>query len=73
VTAEREPLLAGIAAILGLPSVRDSDNFFDLGGDSLAAVEIVELLGQATGASIDPDMLFEARTFGELLQKLTHD
>jgi acyl carrier protein len=70
VTLEREPLLAAIAGILALPSVSASDNFFDLGGDSLAAVEIVALLEQASGASIELDALFEASSFGQLFDQL---
>jgi acyl carrier protein len=69
-TSERDVLLAAIAGILGLPSVSASDSFFDLGGDSLAAVEIAGLLEQASGASVELDALFEASSFGQLFDQL---
>jgi len=69
-TVERGALLAAIAGILGLPSVSAADSFFDLGGDSLAAVEIVALLEQASGASVELDALLEASSFGQLFDQL---
>jgi acyl carrier protein len=69
-TFEREPLLAAIAGILGLPSVSAADSFFDLGGDSLAAVEIVALLEQASGTGVELDALFDASSFGQLFDQL---
>lgn len=41
-------------AILRLERVDARDNFFDLGGDSLAAVELVTELERKTGVRISP-------------------
>jgi aryl carrier-like protein len=48
-----EQLRAMWAEILGVPSVDDDDNFFALGGDSLAAMS---LAGRANEAGIDMRM-----------------
>ncbi|MGH3588225.1 MAG: condensation domain-containing protein, partial [Pseudonocardia sp.] len=63
----REEILCGlIAEILGVPRVGVDDGFFDLGGDSLSAMRLVN----AVNASLDTDLavraVFEAPTVAEL-------
>ena len=62
-----EEMLAGIyAQVLGLERVGADDSFFDLGGDSLSAMRLIN----AVNASLDTDLavraVFEAPTVSEL-------
>ena len=47
--------------VLGVTGVRGDDDFFELGGDSLAALEIASVAG-LLGASIEPGAVLGART-----------
>ncbi|RJL21417.1 non-ribosomal peptide synthetase, partial [Bailinhaonella thermotolerans] len=59
---EREELLAAIfAEALGLERVGAEDGFFDLGGDSIVAIQIVSRARRA-GLSISPRDVFQHRT-----------
>lgn len=63
---ETEVTLAGIwAAVLKRDAIGRSDNFFDLGGDSILAMQIVSRASQA-GLHIEPRHLFEHQTIAEL-------
>jgi acyl-CoA synthetase (AMP-forming)/AMP-acid ligase II/acyl carrier protein len=49
----------------------DADtDFFDAGGDSLAATTFILALEQMTGAPVDPNLLFNAPVFGDLLHAI---
>lgn len=48
--------------LLGLGSLRDDDNFFDLGGDSLAALGLMAEIGRLTGREISLVALVHAPT-----------
>ncbi|MFE7610155.1 amino acid adenylation domain-containing protein [Streptomyces celluloflavus] len=50
------------AEVLGLPSVGARDDFFDLGGDSIAAVRIASRAAAALGTRVAPRALFHAPT-----------
>ncbi len=66
-----EQLLAEMwVEALGVPRVGVHDNFFDLGGDSLVAIE---LLAQAAtrGIELDPADVFEHQTIAELARLAT--
>jgi acyl-CoA synthetase (AMP-forming)/AMP-acid ligase II/thioesterase domain-containing protein/acyl carrier protein len=52
------------------PLSHDED-FFENGGDSLLAMEMLVELEQLTGRTIPSAILFEAPTFGQLAQKLS--
>lgn len=68
---EREmALTAAIEEILGIEKVGLLDNFFDLGGDSLKAIELISKL-DATGYHTETKTIFECDTVGELAEKLT--
>lgn len=61
-----EKSLAAIwADVLRLDRVGVHDNFFDLGGDSIMAIQIVGR-AQQVGAQISPDQIFSAATIEEL-------
>lgn len=51
---------------LNVPEVKDEDDFFALGGDSLLAIELVERLEQQIPVSFPIEELFLEGTFGAL-------
>lgn len=59
-----------IALLLRVDNVELSDNFFDLGGDSLAALELAEVLSSGYGREVSLEAILEAPTFGDLFRQL---
>jgi thioesterase domain-containing protein/acyl carrier protein len=61
-----DPLQSQVAAIweqvLGVQPVGAHDNFFDLGGHSMAAIQLLSALKQATGVELSVAALFKAPT-----------
>ncbi len=55
---------------LGLGEYRSDDDFFDLGGDSLLAVMMVERLGSRFGLTLTGDILIGRSTLGRLAEYL---
>jgi amino acid adenylation domain-containing protein len=53
---------AAFREVLGLERVGADDDFFDLGGDSLSAVELLTALGRCLGAELSAADLLEAPT-----------
>ncbi|WP_431896076.1 amino acid adenylation domain-containing protein [Nonomuraea sp. bgisy101] len=63
-----ERTLAGLfAEVLGLPSVGVHDSFFELGGDSIVAIQLVNKARRA-GLAITPREVFQHRTVAALAQ-----
>lgn len=58
------------ANVLGLPEVGMDDNFFDLGGDSILALQL-KAQAQAQGLNIELPMLFDHHTVAALAQVVT--
>jgi acyl carrier protein len=58
-------VLAAARTVLGVTAVGTADNFFALGGDSLAAIELTAALEERTGRPLDLDLLFDCETLGE--------
>jgi len=56
--------------VLGAEQVGLQDNFFDLGGNSLLALQVVSDLGRDLGVEIAPVTLFEAPTVSALARHL---
>ncbi len=54
------------AEVLAGPVVGRHDNFFDLGGDSLSAMRVLQAVDASLGASIEIAALFECPTVSEL-------
>ena len=65
---EIETRLAAIwCEVLELPRVGASDNFFDLGGDSIVSIQVVSR-ARAAGLALSPRHLFQHQTVRELAQ-----
>ncbi|WP_026314149.1 non-ribosomal peptide synthetase [Actinomadura flavalba] len=64
-TAEEETLTALYAEVLGLERVGIDDGFFDLGGDSIIAIQLVSRARQS-GLAITPRDVFQHQTVEEL-------
>ncbi len=62
-------LSALMSEILGLAGVQPDDNFFDLGGDSLAVLRFVLAVEEATGRRV-PTEFFRAPTVANLVRLL---
>jgi acyl carrier protein len=58
------------AQVLELGAVGVDDDFFDVGGDSLAATEIAARLRARLGADVDAVAVFELPTVAELAEHL---
>ena len=56
--------------ILGVPEVRGSDNFFDLGGNSLAAIRVIARAHQMFGRDIPASALFESADLSSFAKRL---
>jgi aryl carrier-like protein len=66
-----ETVLAGIwAVLLGVPRVSRDDNFFALGGDSLLATRLVEIIRRDLTASMSLRLLLAAPTLAELARQV---
>ncbi len=50
-----------------------SDDFFDMGGDSLSATQLLLSLEKTLGRQISPNQLFDSPTFSGLVENLTRD
>jgi non-ribosomal peptide synthase protein (TIGR01720 family) len=69
--SEREEVLAALfAEVLGLERVGIDDGFFDLGGDSIIAIQLVARVRQA-GLVVTPRQVFQHQTVAELAQIAT--
>lgn len=69
--SDTEKSLAAIwAQVLDVEPVGIADNFFDLGGDSIAAIRITSAANKA-GLLFSPDHLFLQQTIAELAQVVT--
>ena len=71
-TDETEAVVASVwAAVLGLPHVGIDDDFFALGGHSLAAAQIAARLNDAFGIELPVVAVFESPTVAELATVVT--
>nr|WP_304441401.1 non-ribosomal peptide synthetase [Mycobacterium sp. 852014-52450_SCH5900713] len=69
-----EEILAGIyAQVLGLDRVGVDDSFFDLGGDSLAAMRLIAAVNAGLNVHLGVRSLFEAPTIHQLAPHLGAD
>jgi amino acid adenylation domain-containing protein len=69
-----ETALASIwAAVLGVAQVRRDDDFFDLGGHSLAAMRVVARVREAMGVTLSLQTVFEATSLAALAAHIEAD
>ncbi|GAT02597.1 linear gramicidin synthetase subunit C, partial [Mycolicibacterium fortuitum subsp. acetamidolyticum] len=67
----KEEILAGIyAQVLGLEQVGIDDSFFDLGGDSLSAMRLLNAIHASLDAGLPVRAVFDAPTVAELAVRL---
>ena len=64
-TPAEEVLTAVWAQVLGLDRVSLDDNFFDMGGDSILSIQMVNRANQA-GLQLSPKQVFQHQTIAEL-------
>lgn len=69
-SADRAHLLARCAEILRVSQLRPEDDFFGVGGDSLDAVEVSEMLSRECGRDVGMDKVLRSRTFSEMLDAI---
>lgn len=70
--AEQERLLAdAFSEVLGLQEIKADDNFFDLGGDSLIAVRLVDVIRRVFGVKIPVRTVILSPSVSELLPHLS--
>ena len=68
-TEKEKALVTAIKKVLGRDKVGILDNFFDIGGDSLKAIEVVSQL-EGAGYQVDIKTIFECETIKELAASL---
>jgi acyl carrier protein len=67
--ATARPIVAALfAEVLGLDEVEDEESFFDLGGDSLIATQLLERIRQTLPVRLGLRSIFEAPTVTELAE-----
>ncbi|WP_030840413.1 amino acid adenylation domain-containing protein [Streptomyces hygroscopicus] len=69
-TPEEEVLCGLFAGTLGVTGVGIDDGFFDLGGDSLAAIRLVSRVREDMGLEVSVRDLFAAPTVARLMDRL---
>ncbi|ETA04625.1 hypothetical protein V525_23105, partial [Gordonia alkanivorans CGMCC 6845] len=69
-TPAERTVAAVVAEVLGVPEVSVVESFFDLGGNSLAAMRVAARAGAALGVEISVRDLFEAPSVRELAQQV---
>ncbi|WP_434647733.1 non-ribosomal peptide synthetase [Pseudomonas sp. D1-2] len=56
--------------VLGVDDLGVTDNFFNVGGHSLAAIKVVSLIRERLGLNLPTNLLFERHTVRDLVQDL---
>lgn len=77
-TATGAPVLSGterlvvtaMQEVLDIAEIGPHDNFFRIGGNSIAAVRVAMRLSRETGARITPQLVFRAKTASAIAERL---
>src|SRR6476620_11764397 len=72
-TPAEQAIAAVFADVVGEPSIGLDDNFFDLGGNSLSATQVVSRVGSALGTRISVRTLFDNPTVRALATAAASD
>jgi acyl carrier protein len=64
--------LSAIRQVLGNPEVLPDDDFFELGGDSMQAIDAVSIIEAAVGVDIPAAWFFTYPTAAELASAITN-
>lgn len=72
-TKEARTVAIHWSRILKCRTPAGQDDFFDMGGDSLSATELLLALEKALGREISPNQLFDAPTFAGLVDALSQE
>ncbi|MEV0084099.1 amino acid adenylation domain-containing protein [Saccharopolyspora sp. NPDC050642] len=72
-TPREERLCALFAEVLGVGKVTIDDDFFELGGQSLLAAELVTRLRADLGTEVPLGVVYEAPTVADLVRLLDHE
>ena len=65
-----ELLRAVVAQVMGVSTLSIADNFFQLGGDSLLAVELSLQMSQVIGREVSIREIFDAPDFATLFRRI---
>lgn len=58
--------------LLHIPQVEPTDDFFELGGDSLGAIRMLERIGREFGEELlEPDIIYTASSFNDLVAAIS--
>lgn len=71
-TGLRAELAALFCGVLGIERIGLDDDFFELGGDSLGAIELLEWIAEEFGIDLPATTLLEAPTVDTLYDRLAH-
>ena len=65
-----ETVKSAFAEVLQISSPSSDDDFFELGGDSMAAIEIVSTLEEKLGVSVGVEEIFDFSTPAQLATRV---
>lgn len=66
-TDRREQVLRIFREVLNWPTLTAEDDYFDVGGGSVAAVQLLTRLEAECAIDLSLDLLFSASTIGEVI------
>ncbi len=69
-TSIEEAVRSGFETLLGVENPSDSDDFFDLGGDSLIALSLLLHIEELTGQTLPVTAIYDAPTIAKLTDRL---
>ncbi|MEV0008965.1 phosphopantetheine-binding protein [Streptomyces sp. NPDC051840] len=69
-TTETEQILVRCASVLGVEKVSAHDDFYGVGGDSLDAAELSEVLTADLGKEVGMETIMRSPTFGDMIKEL---
>ncbi|MGH9213666.1 MAG: phosphopantetheine-binding protein [Acidimicrobiales bacterium] len=70
ISMDQDDLLVKCGGILGVDGLTPDDDFFGVGGNSLDAVEISEMLSQELNRDVDMETVLGSPTFADMLRAL---